>query len=101
MYVGTLTADEIVYSGGKVNTSNQNYYLINDYQKSNNLYFWSLSPSGLSRSYDLAFGVYYNGDVSNGAYVNVDHSFRPAVLLNSSTIISSGEGTISNPYVVE
>ena len=29
MYVGTLTADEIVYAGGKISTSNQNPYLLN------------------------------------------------------------------------
>ena len=29
MYVGTLTADEIVYAGGKVSTNNPYYYLIN------------------------------------------------------------------------
>jgi hypothetical protein len=35
MYVSAITADEIVYAGGKYGSANGNYYLINNYQKSN------------------------------------------------------------------
>ena len=31
MYVGTLTADEITYAGGKANVINYNYYLVNEF----------------------------------------------------------------------
>ena len=101
MYVGTLTADEIVYAGGRGSSNNQEYYLINDYQKSNSLLFWSLSPNRFHSNYnDTAFSVGGNGFFGNDiVYSGI--SFRPAVSLKSSTIISSGEGTISNPYVVE
>ena len=47
MYVGAITADEIVYAGGKVYENNPNYYLINNYQKTNYKYFWSLSPGSV------------------------------------------------------
>ena len=103
MYVGTLTADEIVYAGGKVYTSNPDYYLINNYQKSNNLYFWSLSLYYYS-DYDHAFNVGRSGAVySNvGDVGSASYSFRPAVSLKSNTQISSesGDGTKENPYVV-
>ena len=101
MYVGTLTADEIVYAGGKVYTSNPDYYLINNYQKSINLYFWSLSLYYYS-DYDHAFNVGRSGAVySNvGNVSSASYSFRPAVSLKSNTQISSGNGTKENPYVV-
>ena len=101
MYVGTLTADEIVYAGGKVNTSNQNYYLINDYQKTNYLYFWSLSPYYWNGSISRSFYVNNGGNV-NGSNVNYDgRGSRPAVSLKSSVLISGGEGTKDNPYTLK
>ena len=101
MYVGTLTADEIVYAGGKVGTNNRDYYLINDYQKSKSLYFWSLSPSDFDGDYGSAFSVRSYGyvdlyDVNNGDY----RSFRPAVSLKSSVQITGGNGTKANAYTI-
>ena len=99
MYVGTLTADEIVYAGGKVNIANPDYYLINDYQKSNGLYFWSLSPFSFVDSYDSAFFVDSNGYFDSN-WVNSIISFRPAVSLKSSIQITGGDGTKENPYKI-
>ena len=104
MYVGTLTADEIVYAGGKVGTNNPNYYLINNYQNSNGLFFWSLSPydfGSFDGNGDRAFGVDFGGYLS---YVDVDNnggfSFRPAVSLLSSVQITGGNGTKANAYTI-
>ncbi len=99
MYVGTLTIDEIVYAGGKFRTSNPDYYLINDYHKSNGLYFWSLAPSSFDGNVDSAFSV--NGDAFL-IYdaVNDNNAFRPAVSLKSSAQITGGDGTKTNPYTV-
>ena len=102
MYVGTLTADEIVYAGGMVYAKNPDYYLINDYQKTNRLYFWSLSPDYFSSFSDYAFHVYSDGYVSISTVSdNVSYSFRPAVSLKSSVQITGGNGTKENPYVVK
>ncbi len=99
MYVGTLTADEMVYAGGKVSTSNTDYYLINNYQQSNGLYFLSLSPSYFSSGSDYAFFVRNNGFVDY-SYVNGSYSFRPAVSLKSSVQITGGDGTKANAYII-
>ena len=100
MYVGTLTADEIVYAGGKVYTNNPDYYLINDYQKSNYLYFWSLSPDSFnSGGYDSAFRVEYNGVDFNNVYLK--NSFRPSVQLKSTVQISGGNGLKNTPYEIK
>ena len=97
MYVGTLTADEIVYAGGKVGSGNTDYYLINDYR--NGLYFWSLSPYCFAGN-DFAFDVISNGDVSSSNDVSHSYSFRPAVTLLSSTQITGGNGTKANAYTI-
>ena len=102
MYVGTLTADEMVYAGGKVFSANPDYYLINDYQKSNSLQFWFLSPYDFlsGSNYDRAFYVNYNG-VVDGSYVGSGYrSFRPAVTLLSSVQITGGNGTKANAYTI-
>lgn len=100
MYVGTLTADEMVYAGGKVSTNNPDYYLINDYQQSNDLHFWSLSPGHFAGSYDYAFFVHYDGTVNSSYVSNVSISFRPAVTLLSSVQITGGDGTKANAYTI-
>ena len=101
MYVGTLTADEIVYAGGKESAPNQDYYLINDYQKTKNLAFWSLSPAGFKLDDDYAFFVNYTyGDVSNSLVSSSGFSFRPAVSLKSSVQITGGNGTKANAYTI-
>ena len=108
MYVGTLTADEIIYAGGNAYTSNLYYYLINDYAVSNFLMHWTLSPNYYSsmNSSDSVFCLGSNGvleeyDVTgNGTLEFSDVSVRPSITLISSVQISSGNGTKSNPYVI-
>ena len=99
MYVGTMTADEIMYAGGTVRTSNQDYYLINDYQKSNSLSFWSLSPHIFDGGSDFASFVDRYGHVSSDI-VFYSISFRPAVFLKSSVQITGGNGTKANAYTI-
>ena len=103
MYVGTLTADEIVYAGGKAYFNNPDYYLINDYQKSNGLYFWSLSPNDFGSRSDRAFRVEFYGmviSIDGSVYTGSDNSFRPAVSLKSSVQITGGNGTKANAYTI-
>ncbi len=100
MYVGTLTADEIVYAGGKVYTNNMDYYLINDYQKSKSISFWSLSPGSFDGANDYAFDVNHNGHVSSAGSVVGLSSFRPAVSLKSNVQITGGDGTKANAYTI-
>ena len=100
MYVGTLTADEIIYAGGKVHTDNLDYYLINDYQKSKSLYFWSLSPNYFNSRRDYALLVNYSGYVGYSDVDNNSNSFRPTITLKSSVITSQGDGTKTNAYKI-
>ena len=107
MYVGTLTADEIVYAGGKVDTDNRKYYLINDYQRKEMLNYFTLSPSAFYFSFtqinilwdDFVFKVQYTGHLLDDDAVS-NNSFRPAIQLKSDVQISKGNGTIENPYII-
>ena len=104
MYVGTLTADDIVYAGGRVYSNNPNYYLINNYQKSNSLLFWSLSPNLFSGNnyLDYVFLVNREGLINDlDVHSGNRYSFRPAVTLLSNIQISEGNGTSSNPYTLK
>ena len=98
MYVGTLTADEIVYAGGKADTNNPDYYLINDYQKTK--YFWSLSPDRFFDSNrDYAFCVYLGRADFREVYSN--GSFRPSINLKPGIkITGDGVGTKEKPYEI-
>ena len=104
MYVGTITADEIVYAGGKYYVPNYDYYLVNDYQQDAYM-FWTITPHLSSNGTGAAFRVGIDGFL---AYNTVDYdkyidffAFRPMVNLKSGTTIWRGDGTQNNPYVIE
>ena len=109
MYVGTLTADEIVYAGSSVNVINTNLYLINNNSKSHSFTFWSLSLSSFSAvkaGYgDYAFYLTPDGLLIDSPDVLLygvadSHSFRPSINLKSGILITAGNGTSSNPYMI-
>ena len=107
MYVGAITVDEMVYAGSRSSaiTTNISFYLINDYQKTNSLNFWSLSPSifkvpDASYGYDKSYILSSDGSLTD-LKVNDDCSIRPSVTLVSGTQITGGDGTQSNPYIIK
>ncbi len=96
-----LTADEVVFAGGKVGESNYTYYLLNDYQKTNYLYWWTLSPAYFDGNFDRAFLVNENGYVNYNYVYNDYRSLRPAVSLASGAKIASGDGSKTNAYTIQ
>ena len=93
--IALLTADEVAYAGGVYHTANNSYYLNND------LGWWLLSPSYFNGSKALVFQVYAEGYL-NDYTVDFSYGIRPSVSLKVGTrIISGGNGTMENPYVVE
>ena len=101
MYIGTLTADEVVYAGGKVYVNNLNYYLMNQRELS----FWTLSPIHFDNTADCIFIV--NGTTTRGSlqYLtggnNISVYLRPSISLLPNVEIISGDGTKANAYVVK
>ena len=97
--VGLLTYDEVVYAGGYYNQNNSNYYLYNSA-----IYWWTMSPAGLSdfQSRSTVWRVNNTGSIDyNSFYKGNALSIRPVINLKSDTKISSGDGTKNNPFVVE
>ena len=88
--VGLITSDEVMYAGGE--SENSTYYLYT------NKYFWTMSPAYVKHQ-SGGFCIYSNG--YHGAY-NFDntHTLRPVISIKSTDIVASGDGTSTNPYVI-
>ena len=113
MYVGAVTADEVIYAGGTSKAINNSFYLINEDFKKNQsgdnatFGFWTLSPSEFKESgsgySDHIFSVAYSGGVMS---VQVNMSFissRPVVYIASGVEVDTNSenlGTIDKPYVI-
>jgi len=93
--VGLITVDEVNVAGAAGATGNSNYYLYT------NQVYWTMSPYVLdANGYAGMFIVYNNGRPYNSSVSSL-YGIRPVINLKADTIFSSGDGTTSNPYVVE
>ncbi len=102
MYVGTLTADEVVFAGSKYDTTNYKYYLVNDYFKNNSIHFWTLTPFTFSKMNKYSTAIQVNGDTGGwtGSGVINMLNFRPSIILKYDVRYVSGDGTKANAYKV-
>ena len=91
--VGLITADEVMLAGGVGETANQSYYLYTGQ------YYWTMSPSYYRSGLAYVFRVYSNGGFGWN-YVSSAYGVRPVLNLSADVTISSGDGTINNPYLV-
>ena len=90
--VGLITADEISYAGGTTK-SNSSFYLnnnINTWTLSPNPYDWFVRNFSLSSLGGLSYGDSYDS-----------YGVRPVISLKSGTVISSGSGTATDPFIVK
>ena len=92
--IALLTADEVALAGGKHGYKNENYYL-----KTNN-YWFNMTSSYFSQNsaYAFVWRVFPDGSMENYASVNSSEGIRPVINLNSNVLISSGDGSIDNPF---
>ena len=94
--VGLVTYDELVFSG-------MDYDHVNKLAWSySTQYYWTMSPSGFAEANDIAFEWYQSsaGNLTNGWYVAGLYGARPVINLKSDTLITSGIGPSSDPFVV-
>ena len=94
--ISLITADEVAMAGGVYNTANSNYYLYNGQ------YFWTLSPSYFE-SYGSRAQVWFvipSGSLNPWNSVANSFGARPVINLKADTLITKGDGTALNPYVV-
>ncbi len=105
--IALMTADEIMYAGGKLGTnlpSPYAWYYLNSNGSSitGGTWWWLLSPNHWSGSVACVLyvggssppGYLYVSLVSNGGGV------RPVVSVKSTVTISGGDGTANNPYTL-
>ena len=95
--VALITADELAMAGGVFDTANTNYYLYNGQ------YQWSLSPGNFDPRCSNApvGGVNPSGSLFPWNYVTDSFGVRPVINLRADTLITKGDGTALNPYVVK
>ena len=86
--VGLLTMDEVMLVGGG------NAYLYTG------KHYWLLSPSDFRDQLAIGFYVYSNGYL-NYSFVGNSGGVRPSIVLSKGTRYSSGDGSFTNPYVIE
>ena len=94
--VGLLTADEVVYAGGKYGYDNREYYL------ATGQYYWLGSPTLFSSWTASAngWGVDSSGYLDPWRWVWSSRGVRPVINLKANTQITEGNGTVSNPYII-
>ncbi len=102
--VGLLTADEVSFAGAyKSGQTNKSCYLYNSSISSR---WWLSSPDfyGGSTAFEwvvyASYGYFGSNDVVNSGGVD-PVAFRPSINLKAETLVSQGDGTKSNPYVIK
>ena len=100
--VGLILADEVALAGGRSYyngkySPNSNYYLYNG------KYYWTLSPSYFNPYYSGAYVWYVlpSGSLCPWDYVTASMGVRPVINLRADTLITKGDGSSLNPFVVE
>ena len=103
--IGLLTVDEVLYAGSidmyGYEALNYSDSSINSYLRENATsdFYWTFSPAGFDGSASV-LGVEGFGNVNYVVVVSAGGFLRPAVSLTSATTISGGNGTSSNPFVI-
>ncbi len=96
--VGLIAIDEAVYAGGYYfkadNSSNNNQFYLYTGQ-----YYWTMSPSSFRGGSAEMFAVFSSGYLSANGVGNT-YGVRPVINL-SADVMLSGDGTHTNPYIVE
>ncbi len=90
--IGLITADEVTIAGGFWQIVNQSYYLYTGQQ------YWTITPYGFNGSYATVHIVSSAGELNSG--VNALRGVRPVINLSADVTISSGDGTMDNPYII-
>ena len=94
--VGLITADELAYAGSLYYNYNFQVYTHPGY------WYWTLSPSFFSSglSYSSSLSSSSAGYFSYASSHNAG-GVRSVVSLNSTALVSGGNGTLTDPYIID
>ena len=105
--IGLMSIDELSYAGGQAFTTLDAPYAwyytnANGESSYGSVAFWALSPSGWLGSYSYVWSVGGSDGPGRLGDSSVDFTIavRPSVSLSSCNLISRGDGSANNPYVV-
>ena len=96
--IGLITSDEVMYAGGYGGTSNNTnnaYYLWRNVPD-----YWTMSPLSFSRDTMDQIQVSETGSIGYFVIGN-PAGISPVISLKSTDIVASGDGTSTNPYVIQ
>ena len=104
--VGLITADELNYAGGMNSNQNQVRQPNSSFYLYTNEPYWTMSPYSQSNGNLSMVILSSQGEISA---TNVDRAVdgivglgvRPMISLKAGTVIEYGEGTSTDPYVIE
>ena len=93
--VAFITSDEVTLAGGKFKTKNAYFYLSMSSLKTK-----TMSPSYYNSADGIAntVGLSTNGMLTQYDYLSIGSVIRPVLNIRSDVLISSGDGTLDNPY---
>ena len=105
--VGLMSIDELSYAGGEAGTALDAPYAwyytnVNGESITGSAPSWALSPDYWNGSYSRVWYVNGSDGPGNlfGNFVDRSIAVRPQVSLSSCNLISRGDGSANNPYVV-
>ena len=104
--IGLMTADEIVFAGGNINSGLTNpyaWYYTNSEGNSitNNSSWWTMSPSKWDGTQANVWIVDGNGKLDENGNVSTSYAIRPVISLDASALVKSGNGTPETPYEIQ
>ena len=92
--IGLITADEVAYAGGANGIENDKYYLYA------NTWTWTMSPTIFSGPNAGTWRIHSTGRMGGYNVSGANGGVFPSIALIPSVTISSGNGTVLNPYVI-
>ena len=95
--IGLITVDEAIYAGLIFNKDNSENYLIN---KDITTSWWTSSLATYSDKDFNPILVNSNGRLINNISGMTYQSLRPVINLNRKVMVTNGDGTINNPYIL-
>ena len=98
--VGLITLDEVVLAGFNTYYSNKNDHEDTTNYLCTNNFYWAFSPVLMYALGHAHVGFVTSAGFAGSDYVDSSHGVRPVVSLASNTLVT-GEGTTTNPYIVQ
>ena len=86
-YVNALSKDELIFAGSIPSTKNDSLFIKGNY--------WLITSDN-----ELGYSLTNNGSI-NAIDKNTELANRPSIVLNKDTLITSGKGTQTEPYIVK